>query len=85
MKRNFTDNIILILKILVLIFISRLSLYILGFISINTFPMYDSAKSDITNTIKSPRLKRISVEDFNKFDSGFYFQIADIGYPKVTM
>lgn len=85
MKRNFTVNIILILKILVLIFISRLSLYILGFISINTFPMYDSAKSDITNTIKSPRLKRISVEDFNKFDSGFYFQIADIGYPKVTM
>lgn len=85
LKKVLTNNMALLLKILILIFISRLSLCVLGFIGMNTFPMHNPANNINSNISQKSRLKRISLEDFNKFDSGFYFQIVDSGYPKVKM
>lgn len=92
MKRNFTDNLSLLLKLLTIVLVSRLIIYFVGYIGMNTFPMYHTIKDkqaqssldmDFGITINESRKPRL--EDFYKFDSGFYIQISDYGYPKVKM
>lgn len=92
MKRNFTDNLVLIFKLFIIVLISRLVMCFVGYIGINTFPMYDNIKGKkIQNSfamdfgIDIKGSKKLKLEDFHKFDSGFYFQIADHGYPKIKM
>lgn len=88
MEKNFTNSIVLVLKILIIVIISRLTLCFAGYIGMNTFPMHDAIKdsSSLNNNISMPSdIRKIKLEDFIKFDSGFYFQIADNGYPKVNM
>ncbi|MEA4826733.1 MAG: mannosyltransferase family protein [Clostridium sp.] len=88
MEKNFTNSMVLMLKILIVVIISRLALCFAGYIGMNTFPMYDSAENlgfQSGSTVISEDIRKIKLEDFNKFDSGFYFQIADNGYPKVNM
>ena len=92
MEEAFTNKMVLFLKLLVIVIFSRLSLLFIGYIGLNTFPMYDVVKDKIqsdTNLINlSPSLggsRKLKLDDFIKFDSGFYLQIADSGYPKITM
>ncbi|KOA20691.1 hypothetical protein CLHOM_08330 [Clostridium homopropionicum DSM 5847] len=92
MKGNFTENLSLLFKLLIIVLISRLILCFVGYIGMNTFPMYDTIKDkhaqstlnmDFGITINESRKPRL--EDFYKFDSGFYLQISDNGYPKIKM
>lgn len=92
MKRNFTENLSLLLKLLVIVLVSRLILFFVGYIGMNTFPMYETIKDqhaqsslnmDFGITIFESRKPRL--EDFYKFDSGFYIQLADNGYPRIKM
>ena len=92
MKRNFTDNIVLIAKLFVIVLISRLALCFIGYLGINIFPMYETVKNKIPADTSVINLSggvsgtnKITLPSFNKFDSGFYFQIVDNGYPKVNM
>lgn len=92
MEKNFTNNLSLILKLLVIVIISRLSLCFVGYLGMNTFPMYDTVKNKISKDTTLINLSgglggsnKLKLEDFNKFDSGFYFQIADSGYPRINM
>jgi Gpi18-like mannosyltransferase len=92
LERNFVDNITLITKLLIIVLISRLALCFVGYLGLNIFPMYDIVKSKIPADTSLINLSggilgtnKLTLESFNKFDSGFYFQIVDNGYPKINM
>lgn len=92
MKRNFTENLSLLLKLLMIALVSRLMICFVGYIGMNTFPMYETIKDQHTQSslnmdfgITIFQSRKPKLEDFYKFDSGFYIQLADNGYPKIKM
>lgn len=92
MKKNFTDDLLLIFKLFIIVIISRLALFFVGYIGMNTFPMYDMIrnKTIINSSVMNMEggiggTRYLKSTDFNKFDSGFYLKIANEGYPKINM